>query len=101
MLKMNQDLFQKKYFEHNGKKYHHIIDPHTGYPAKDMVSVTVIAPTCTEADALATAVFVLGSKKGIALLEGMENTEGLLMYEDTEGLHSVMTEGFSVLFNNK
>jgi len=44
----------------NGKRYHHILDPRTGYPAAHSQSVTVLAPTAEEADALATYVFVLG-----------------------------------------
>jgi len=49
-----------KRFRHNGKNYGHILDPRTGSPADKLLSVTVVAPTATEADALSTAFFVGG-----------------------------------------
>ena len=51
----------------NGKRYHHIIDPKTGYPATASREVTIFAPTAFLADALDDAVFILGPKKGLAL----------------------------------
>lgn len=47
-------------FRHGGKRYGHILDPRTGLPAETMLSVTVVAPTAAEADALSTAFYVLG-----------------------------------------
>lgn len=48
-----------QYFHHAGKRYGHIIDPRTGWPAETVLSSTVIAPTAAEADALATALYVM------------------------------------------
>lgn len=59
----------EKYFLMNGKRYSHIIDPETGYPASGVISVTVIAETAVEADALATALFVMGKEKGMELAD--------------------------------
>jgi thiamine biosynthesis lipoprotein len=49
--------------EYNGRKLGHIIDPRTGWPAEGMASATVVAPSAAEADALATAFFILGVEK--------------------------------------
>lgn len=74
----------QKYFKQNGMRYHHILDPKTGYPAASgAMSVTVIAEKVMDADALSTAVFVLGPEKGIALLNSLEGIEGLIV--DTKG----------------
>lgn len=51
----------------DGVRYHHIMDPRTGRPARGAISVSVIAPTAEQTDALATTIFVLGPEKGLAL----------------------------------
>ena len=81
-------------FEQGGRQYHHILDPATGYPALGLASVTVIAPTCTEADALSTAAFVLGPERGLELLEGRPGVEGLLIAEREGRLEARVTSGF-------
>jgi thiamine biosynthesis lipoprotein len=52
-----------QFFTHRGRRYGHILDPRTGRPAEGMLSCTVIAPTAAEADALATALYVMGPNK--------------------------------------
>jgi thiamine biosynthesis lipoprotein len=55
-----------QHLEHHGRKLGHILDPRTGWPAEGMASASVIAPTAAEADALATAFFILGIDKARA-----------------------------------
>ena len=63
----------RNYFEQNGVRFCHIIDPRTGRPVSHrLASVSVLADTCMEADALATALFVLGPKEGRRLAEAKE-----------------------------
>ncbi|MFY9399080.1 MAG: FAD:protein FMN transferase [Desulfomonilia bacterium] len=64
----------ERFFVHEGERYHHILDPASGMPARGLISATVIADTCTEADAWATALFVRGPGRLAAELErrGME-----------------------------
>ena len=73
----------------------HIIDPRTGHPAHDFGSVTVWAETALEADALATAFFVLGPKEGLALAEEMEGVEAVFIEKSTPGRRVSVTSGLS------
>ena len=63
-------------------KVHHIINPETGYSATDSISVTIIAESCTQADALATAVFVMGPENGMRLVELLDDVEGFIVDAD-------------------
>lgn len=60
--------FDRFFIDERGRRWHHIIDPRTGRPASHTASVTVVAPSGLYADALATAVFVLGANRGLAML---------------------------------
>lgn len=81
----------ERYFEKDGVRYHHILDPKTGYPSdSDLVSVTVVSKDGTLSDALSTACFVLGSEDGQLLLQSYE-CEGVFILKDgtvivTDGL---------------
>lgn len=67
----------RNYFEADGRRYSHIIDPRTGYPvAHDLVSVTVVHPSCMIADAWATAFTVLGAERAMAVAQA----QGLAVY---------------------
>jgi len=61
------------------KKYSHIIDAKTGYSSEGLASVTIISQNATDADALATAVSVMGTEKGLALIETIPETEAILI----------------------
>ena len=65
-----------------GKRYHHIIDPRTGYPVAHTRSVTVLAPTSFLADTLDTAVFVLGAQQGLALIARVPGAEAVIVDAD-------------------
>lgn len=63
----------RNFFEFEGKRYSHLVDPRTGYPvAHDLVSVTVIDTQCMRADALATALLVLGLEAAMSLAESRD-----------------------------
>jgi thiamine biosynthesis lipoprotein len=63
----------------DGKRYHHILDPRTGYPVSHTRSVTVLAPTSFLADTLDTAAFVLGVEKGMKLVESVPGAEAVMV----------------------
>jgi thiamine biosynthesis lipoprotein len=69
----------ERFFVADGVRYHHILDPATGQPARGCQSVTVLAATAAEADACATAAFVLGPEKGLAFLRSRPGVRGLIV----------------------
>ena len=85
-----------QFFRHRGKRYGHIIDPRSGWPAEGVISTTVLAPTAAEADALATAFYILGPERAVAWLRDRPDV-GLLMFVPKQGGQGVelMTEGLS------
>ncbi len=70
-----------RYFDPE-KKAHHIINPKSGYSAKECISVTIIAENCTRADTLATGVFVMGPDNGMTLVESLDDVECLIVDAD-------------------
>jgi thiamine biosynthesis lipoprotein len=69
----------ERYFEADGQRYHHILEPGTGKPAGGVYSVTVIGPHAVDTDALSTSVFVLGVDRGLALIEGLDEFEAVIV----------------------
>jgi thiamine biosynthesis lipoprotein len=78
----------ERFFMHDGRRYHHIIDPRTGEPARGSRSVTIVADTATLADALSTGVFVMGPDKGMALIERLPKVDGVIVGDDNRVLVS-------------
>jgi thiamine biosynthesis lipoprotein len=68
-------------FVKDGRRYHHIIDPRTGYPATASRSVTIWAPDAFTADAIDDAVFILGPDKGLVLVESLEGVGAVIVDE--------------------
>lgn len=73
----------ERYFERNGVRYHHILDPATLTPARGCQSVTIVAAQGVMADGLDTGIFVMGPEKGMALIERLPGVEGVIV--DREG----------------
>jgi FAD:protein FMN transferase len=87
-------------FVRDGKRYHHIIDPRTGYPATESRSVTVWAKDAFTADAIDDAVFILGPVKGMALVEAIDDC-GAVIVDKHNGLHvSRRLEGVVTVLRN-
>ena len=89
----------RNFFVVDGVRYTHIIDPRTGYPISNgVVSVTIIADTCTFADGLATAIMVMRPVKGLDLINRLDAVEGLIIVERMDGrLDDFYSNGFKVL----
>ncbi|MCK4339609.1 MAG: FAD:protein FMN transferase [Candidatus Cloacimonetes bacterium] len=85
----------EQFFFINGKRIHHILDPKTGLPADKSISATVICPDATTADALCTAIFVMGPEKGIDLVNNINEVEAMVIYEKNEKLVYKLSDGFA------
>jgi thiamine biosynthesis lipoprotein len=87
----------RNFVEIDGRTYSHIIDPRSGFPVSNgVVSASVIAPSCTLADGLATALMIMGSREGIRLLNRLEKVEGLIIVRKPDGtLVDHLSEGMA------
>ena len=82
----------EQYFDWQGERYHHLLDPKTGHPARACISATVWAATALDADILSTAVFVLGPDQGLALVESLTDVEGFIFFQrDGQLMHRAST----------
>jgi thiamine biosynthesis lipoprotein len=69
----------ERFFEEDGHRYHHIINPATGRPTEGVLTVTVIGPDGTLTDGLDTAIFVLGAEAGLELMESYPEYEAIIV----------------------
>ncbi len=76
----------ERFIEFEGKKYCHIINPKTGWPAEALNSVTIVCPDAELADALATSVFIMGVDEGLALVNQLKDVECFII-DDQDQLH--------------
>lgn len=99
--------YQRFFIGSNGKRYHHILDPATGYPAQSgLLSVTVVAGSSMAADALSTILFVAGMEKGLELLKLFPGTEAVFIDTNfavylTRGLHTCFQAGEGIRARNR
>jgi thiamine biosynthesis lipoprotein len=86
----------RNFFEIDGIRYSHVIDPRSGYPvANGVVGVSIVAENCTMADGLATAVMVMGGQKGLELVDRLDGVECLIVVEQIDGsLVDYYSKGF-------
>jgi thiamine biosynthesis lipoprotein len=78
----------ERFFIRDGRRYHHILDPDLGEPARGCRSVTIVADKAVIGDGLSTGVFVLGPEKGMALIERLPEVEGVIVSSDNKVLVS-------------
>lgn len=77
--------YQRYFIDPNGKRQHHILDPHTGYPAESgLISVTIVADNAMDADAWSTLLFVAGIEQGLKLLKNCKGAESVLVDTDLQ-----------------
>jgi thiamine biosynthesis lipoprotein len=78
----------ERFFLKDGIRYHHLLDPQTGQPARGSRSVTIVAASAMIADALSTGVFIIGPRLGMQLIERLPEVEAVIVSADNEVLIS-------------
>ncbi|HEX4388226.1 MAG TPA: FAD:protein FMN transferase [Steroidobacteraceae bacterium] len=78
----------ERYFDENGVRYHHIIDPHTGHSASQVRSATIIAPTATQTDGMSKTAFVLGAQKALEIINRMPEYDAVFVTPDGKVVYS-------------
>jgi len=88
----------RNFFEIDGRRYAHVLNPKSGYPVENgVVSVSIVAATCAFADGLATAIVVLGREKGIQLVNRVDGVEGMIIVQQTDGTFiDFFSDGFEM-----
>lgn len=87
----------ERYFEQDGKRYHHILEPKTGYPADNgLAGVSIITDHSIDGDGLSTSTFILGLDKGMELIESLSGVEAIFITTDkkiymSKGLKGIFT----------
>lgn len=92
----------ERFLEHEGKHYHHILDPETGFPVENsLAGVAVITGNSADGDALSTSLFAMGTEKGLALAESLPGTEAVFITRNREiFITSGLSEKFILTDNN-
>ncbi|WP_352396829.1 FAD:protein FMN transferase [Aminobacterium colombiense] len=92
----------ERFFEKDGKRYHHIFDPATGYPAESgLLSVTILSDRSIDGDALSTALFVLGKEEGLKLASSIEGVEALVVTKEKKIYGTAGMDDFFKLTNKE
>ena len=78
----------ERFFDENGARYHHIIDPHTGHSASKVRSATVIGPYATRTDGLSKTAFVLGPEKAMEIYNRIDDIDAIIVKLDGTVIHS-------------
>jgi thiamine biosynthesis lipoprotein len=78
----------ERFFDENGVRYHHIIDPRTGHSASKVRSATIIAPTATQTDGMSKTAFVLGPEKALEIINRMPEYDAVFVAPDGRVLYS-------------
>ncbi|GAB1365491.1 FAD:protein FMN transferase [Candidatus Cloacimonadaceae bacterium] len=87
----------QQFYEIEGVRYHHIINPSTGYPVPDVHSVTVTCASAAWADGLSTALFLVPPEKGLEIIKRLPDTNVVIYYSNESGLVSLKSNGMKDL----
>lgn len=86
----------ERYLEQDGKQYHHILNPFTGYPVEnELASVSILSDHSVDGDGLSTVVFSMGLEEGFDFVEGLDKVDAIFVTKDKE---VYMTSGANKIF---
>lgn len=86
---VSSGTYERYFYSDDGTFYHHILNPHTGYPYDtSLCDVTILSHESTIGDCLSTTCFVLGADKGMELIESLDGIEAIFMQNDGSKLYS-------------
>ncbi|MDD3170702.1 MAG: FAD:protein FMN transferase [Bacilli bacterium] len=92
-------IYEKYVMDKNGNRYHHILDPRTGFPfANEVVSVSVITTSSIEADGLSTTLFALGLEKGMKIVEETKGLDAIYVVKDNDNYNIYISSGLKDVF---
>lgn len=83
----------QQFFEQDGQRYHHILSPFTGYPVKNVYSVTVIHPSAAWADGLSTALFVMPPNSAAEVVNAIDFCDAIIYFDQEDTIVSLKTNG--------
>ncbi len=83
----------ERFFIINGQRYHHIINPQTGFPGTTMTSISALHPSAFVADAYSTGLFLLPPQKAIQIADSVPDLEVILFYEENGELKKMQSSG--------
>lgn len=94
--------YERYFIDDKGKRYHHIIDPASGYPSESgLDSVTVISNSTSRSDALATALFIMGKEEGLDFAEKDKSLEAIFIHKDKQEIIVTNTSGIESSLNSE
>ncbi len=91
----------QQFFEINGNRYHHILDAHTGYPVKNVYSVTVLNPSALLADGLSTTLFLMNPEKAIEMIKQIPQTDAIIYYQKNNAIMSLKSKGIKKIIQSE
>lgn len=91
----------QQYFDIDSTRYHHILNARTGYPVKDVYSVTVLNPSALMADGLSTAIFVMDPEQAVDLIKMFPGSEVIVYYRKNGSIMSLKSQGIKTLIQSE
>ena len=91
----------QQYFDLDGARYHHILDAHTGYPVRNVYSVTVLNPSAFYADGLSTTFFLMQPEAAMDKIKQLPNTDAIIYYQKNNSIMSLKSQGIKAILQNE